>query len=97
MIVAIVRSISARQPTLAVCLLVAGCALPSEAPKIGEATYATSANASAARGGEASARRMALTNADKKCESMGKQTEVINTDTRRAFPDSVVTVTFKCK
>jgi hypothetical protein len=41
---------------------------------------------------------MALTAANKKCESMGKEIEVTSTDTEWSFPtNSVVTVTFKCK
>lgn len=81
-----------------VVLLAGGCAWQSEALKIGQDTYQTSANASPARGGATGALRMALTNANKKCESMGKEIEVTNTDTQWAFPaNAVVTVTFKCK
>jgi len=41
---------------------------------------------------------MALTNANKKCESMGKQIEVTDTKSEYAFPaNAVVTVTFRCK
>ena len=82
----------------AAVLLVAGCAWQSEAMKIGPDLYQTSANASPARGAATGAREMALTNANKKCESMGKQIEVTDTKSEYAFPaNAVVTVTFRCK
>jgi len=43
--------------------------------KIGPDTYQTSANASPARGGPTRAREMALGNANKKCETLGKDIE----------------------
>jgi hypothetical protein len=66
--------------------------------KIGGDTYqASSPPASPERGGE-TARRMALTAANKKCESMGKEPEVTSTTTEFVGENSVVlTVTFKCK
>jgi hypothetical protein len=79
-------------------LVLGGCAWQSEALKIGQDTYQTSARASPARGGEAGAREMALTTANKKCESMGREIEVTNTDVQWAFPAATtVTATFKCK
>jgi hypothetical protein len=75
-----------------------GCARQTEALKIGQDTYQTSATASPARGGEIGAREMALTTANKKCESMGRAIEVVDTEVRWAFPAATaVTVTFKCK
>ena len=109
--ITVVRSMSVRL-TLAVFVLAAGCAWQSEAVKIGQDTYRTSAigqepyHMSAndppapcqERGREPGARRMALTHANKTCDSMGKQIEVISTDIEWGFPlNSVVTVTFKCK
>jgi hypothetical protein len=108
----VVRSIAIRQLTLAFVVLAAGCAWQSEVVKIGQDTYQTtaigqepyhmSANDPPApcreRGREPSARRMALAHANKKCDSMGKQIEVISSDIEWGFPlNSVVTVTFKCK
>jgi hypothetical protein len=96
--------------TLVVFVLAAGCV--SKALKIGQDTYQTSAigqepyhmsvNDPPApcreRDREPGARRMALTHANKTCESMDKQIEVIRTVIEWGFPlNSVVTVTFKCK
>jgi len=79
-------------------LIVAGCAWQSEAMKIGPDLYQTSANASPARGAATGAREMAITNANKKCDSMGKQIEVTDTKSEYAFPaNAVVTVTFRCR
>jgi ABC-type uncharacterized transport system auxiliary subunit len=81
-----------------IALLMAACAWQSEAMKIGPDLYQTSANASPARGAATGAREMALTNANKKCESLGKQIEVVDTKSEYAFPaNAVVTVTFRCK
>lgn len=78
-------------------VFVAGCAWQSEAMKVGQDTYQTSANASPARGAGTGAREMALANANKKCESLGKQIEVVDTKSGYAFPaNAVVTITFKC-
>jgi len=83
---------------LSVCITVTGCAWQSEAMKIGPDTYETSANASPARGGPTGAREMALANANKKCESLGKEIHVIDVQTQYAFPSNgVATVTFKCQ
>ena len=75
-----------------------GCAWQSEALKIGEDTYQVSANASPARGGITGARQMALTNANTKCNSLGKQINVTDIQSESAFPaNGVATVTFICK
>ncbi|MGH8578832.1 MAG: hypothetical protein ACREVK_01465 [Gammaproteobacteria bacterium] len=77
--------------------LLSGCAWQSEAMKVGPDTYQTSANASPVRGGATGAREMALANANKKCESLGKQIEVIDTKGEYAFPaNGVFSVTFRC-
>jgi hypothetical protein len=76
---------------------VAGCAWQSEALKVGPDTYQVSANASPARGGITGAREMALKNANKKCESLGKSITVTDTQTEHAFPtNGVATITFTC-
>ena len=81
-----------------VCLLTSCCAWQSEALRIGDDTYQVSANASPARGGVTGAIEMALTNANKKCDSLGKKIEVLDIKTENAFPaNGVATVTFKCK
>lgn len=80
------------------CAAVAGCAWQSEALRLSEDTFQTSANASPARGAATGAREMALTNANKKCDSLGKKIEVTNIQTEYAFPaNAVATVTFKCQ
>ena len=83
---------------LLACVALTSCAWQSEAMKIGPDTYQTSPNASPARGGPTGAREMALGNANKKCETLGKEIEVTDVKTQYAFPaNGVVTVTFKCK
>ena len=80
-----------------VVLVNTGCAWQTAAMKVGQDTYQTSANASPMRGGASGAREMALSNANQKCESMGKQIEVVETKSEYAFPaNGLVTVTFKC-
>jgi hypothetical protein len=50
------------------------------------------------RGGKTGAHEMAVDNANKKCESMGKQIEVTDTKIEWGFPtNGVATVTFRCK
>lgn len=81
-----------------ICILLSACAWQSEALKLGEDTYQVSANASPARGGITGAREMALTNANKKCDSLGKKITVTDIKSERAFPaNGVATVTFTCK
>ena len=87
-----------RIPFALACAIAAGCAWQSEALKIGDGIYQVSANASPARGAATGAREMALTNANNKCESLGKRIEVTDIESQYAFPaNSVVTITFKCK
>lgn len=78
-------------------VLLTGCAWQSQALKLGDDHWQVSANASPARGAGTGARRMALTNANRHCESLGKTIEVIDIETEYAFPaNSVATITFKC-
>lgn len=78
-------------------LAIAGCAWQSEALRVGPDTWQTSANASPARGAASGAREMALGNANKHCDSLGRQIEVVDSKTEYAFPaNAVVTITFKC-
>jgi hypothetical protein len=78
-----------------VCL--AGCAWQSEALKVGPDTYQVSANASQARGGVAGAQGMALKNANKKCDSLGKSITVTDTKTESGWTQNgVATITFTC-
>lgn len=80
------------------CALMSGCAWQSEALKLSDDTYQVSANASPARGAVTGALEMALTTANKKCDSLGKKIEVTDIKTQYAFPaNGVATVTFKCK
>lgn len=80
-----------------IVVLVAGCAWQSEALRLSDDTWQVSANASPARGAGTGARRMALTNANEHCESLGKTVEVIDIEMEYAFPaNSVATVTFRC-
>jgi hypothetical protein len=82
---------------IAATLTLAACAWQSEALRVGPDTYQTSANASPARGAASGAREMALGNANKHCDSLGKKIEVTDTKSEYAFPaNAVVTITFKC-
>jgi hypothetical protein len=78
--------------------VIAGCAWQSGAQKIGEDKYQVSANASPARGGETGARSMALSAANKQCDSLGKKIDVTDVEITHAFPaNGVATVTFFCR
>jgi hypothetical protein len=80
------------------CAAMTGCAWQSEALRLSDDTYQVSATASPARGAATGAREMTLTNANKKCGSLGKRIEVTDIQTQWAFPaNSVAIVTFKCK
>lgn len=68
-----------------------------DAVKIGPDTYQASAVAAPARGGIAGAQRMAITNANEKCESLGKSSTVTNIETGHEFPAAGrAVVTFTC-
>jgi hypothetical protein len=78
--------------------ILTGCAWQSGAQKIGEDKYQVSANASPARGGETGARAMALSAANKQCDSLGKKIDVTDVEIAHAFPaNGVATVTFFCR
>jgi hypothetical protein len=75
-----------------------GCAMTYDAVKVGPDTYQVSAVAAPARGGIAGAQQMAVRDADKKCESLGKGVEVTNVETGHEFPAAGrAVVTFTCK
>jgi hypothetical protein len=82
---------------LLAAILVVGCATTYPVLKTGENTFQVSANASPARGGIAGAQQMAVSSANKKCDSMGKAITVINIETGHEFPAAGrAIVTFKC-
>lgn len=79
------------------CSVVSGCAWQSDAIQIGQDTYHVSANASLVRGGVTGAQEMALENASDKCQSIGRQIEVVDIKTSYAFPtNGAANITFKC-
>ena len=81
---------------LTVC--VSGCAWQTQALKVGQDTYQTSANASLARGAQTGARQLALEAANKKCASLDQQISVIDIQSHWSFPtNGVAVVTFTCK
>ena len=84
--------------TFIVLAMVTACAMTYDVVKMGEDTYQASAVASPARGGISGAQQMALTNANKKCDSLGKSINVTNIDTGHEFPAAGrAIVTFTCK
>jgi hypothetical protein len=81
----------------AVVALLTGCAMQSEALKVGDSAYQTSAVAAPARGGVMGAQQMALKNANKKCDALGKSIHVTNIETGHDFPAAGrAVVTFEC-
>jgi hypothetical protein len=77
---------------------VCACAMNYDVVKVGDDTYQVSAVASPARGGISGAQQMALANANKKCDSLGKSINVTNIDTGHEFPAAGrAIVTFTCK
>jgi hypothetical protein len=66
--------------------IAAGCAMTYDVVKIGNDTYQTSAVAAPVRGGISGAQQMALTNANKKCDSIGKSINVTNIESGHEFP-----------
>ena len=74
-----------------------GCAMTYDVVKVGDDTYQTSAVAAPARGGISGAQQMAIANANKKCDSMGKSINVTNIETGHEFPAAGrAIVTFSC-
>lgn len=85
---------------VALCIAVSGmgCAMTYDVVKMGDDTYQTSAVASPVRGGISGAQQMAIANANKKCDSLGKSIIVTNIDTGHEFPAAGrAIVTFTCK
>lgn len=79
-------------------LALAGCAWQTEVLEIGADKYQVSANASPARGATTGARGLALAKANKKCQSLGRQIDVVDVETGYAFPaNGTATVTFYCR
>ena len=84
-----------------ICLICAtsltACAMQYPVLKMGQDTYQASAVASPARGGIAGAQRMALSNANKQCDSLGKAITVTNIESGQDFPVAGrAIVTFTC-
>jgi hypothetical protein len=77
-------------------VLLAGCAHSSGVQKIGPDTYTMSAQASLARGGEAGARSMVLTEANKTCASAGRELLVTNMNAGQYGPGGSASVIFRC-
>jgi hypothetical protein len=78
-------------------LMLTACASQSGVLQTGVDTYQVSATASPARGGATGARKIVLTRANEKCNSLGKQIDVINTQSSWAFPAATtVVVDFRC-
>lgn len=79
-------------------LFLTACAQSSGALKMGPDTYSLSVHAAPARGGESGARNLALTEANAKCESEGKEIVVTNISSGRSthLPGGTVEVTFRC-
>jgi hypothetical protein len=76
----------------------AACAQSSGVLRMGPDTYSISVHAAPARGGEAGARNLALTEANTKCRSAGKEIMVTNISSGRSthLPGGTVEVTFRC-
>ena len=83
---------------LPLVLLLSACAQSSGALKMGPDTYSLSVHAAPVRGGEPGARNLALSEANTKCESEGKEILVTNIASGRSthLPGGTVEVTFRC-
>ncbi len=79
-------------------VILTACAQSSGALKMGPDTYSLSVHAAPARGGEAGARKLALSEADAKCAGEGKELLVTNISSGRSthLPGGTVEVTFQC-
>lgn len=78
--------------------VVSGCAQSSGVLQMGPDTYSVSVHAAPARGGESGARALALTDANQRCASEGKEIMVTNISSGRSthLPGGTVDVTFRC-
>jgi hypothetical protein len=83
---------------IALLVILNGCARSSGVLKLGPDTYTVQAHASLARGGEAGARNIALTEANEYCTSQGKEIFVTNTRSGASTygPGGDVEVMFRC-
>lgn len=79
-------------------LALGGCAQSSGVLKMGPDTYTVSVHAAPARGGEAGARNLALTEANERCSREGREIMVTNIASGRSshLPGGTVDVTFRC-
>jgi hypothetical protein len=84
--------------SLFAALLLVGCAQSGGVLPMGPDTYSTSAAAAPARGGWSEARRLALTEANQHCASLGKEILVmdVSTATTNLYGAGSASVTFRC-
>ncbi|WP_406622921.1 hypothetical protein [Acidovorax sp. SDU_ACID1] len=75
-----------------------GCAQSSGVLQLGPDTYTVSVHAAPARGGEAGARKQALTEAAQQCQAMGRNILVDNLSSGPSthLPGGTANVAFKC-
>lgn len=80
------------------CLFLISCAQSSGVLKMGPDTYSVSIHAAPARGGEPGAKKLAITEANNYCISLGKEILVTNISTYPSshFPGGTADVTFLC-
>ena len=78
--------------------LLCGCAQSSGVLKLGPDTYTVQVHAAPARGGEAGARKIALTEANEYCTSQSKEILVTNTNSGASthLPGGTMEVIFLC-
>lgn len=83
---------------LPLSILLAACAQSSGVLKMGPDTYSVSVHAAPVRGGESGARKLALTEANERCSTVGKEILVTNiaSGSSSHFPGGTVEVTFLC-
>lgn len=82
--------------TLILTATLAACASNSGALKIGPDTYKVTASRDHIAGGAAGAQSSALREANRQCDSMGREVMVTDTATSYQRPHSVYSVTFRC-
>jgi len=81
-----------------ISMFLVSCAQSSGVLKLGPDTYTVSVHAAPARGGESGAKRLAVTEANQYCSSLGKEILVSNISSHRSthFPGGTVDITFSC-
>lgn len=78
-------------------LLLTACAQSSGVMKLGPDTYTVSVHAAPARGGDAGATRIALSQANEECRSQGKEILVTNMSSGASYlPGGKAEITFQC-